>query len=90
MSPTITQIISFASKEAVIPRDIFKAGTQRPQSQVIGGGVEEPEAKLWFLGKDHSHTRPPSTIAILMQMYASILQNGTRKQNLISRRFCRR
>jgi hypothetical protein len=58
MSSTTTQIISFATKEAVTFQNLAgaaKVDTKGLQNQVLGVGIEEPEAKHWFLGW-HSQT----------------------------------
>jgi len=55
MSSTTTQIISFATKGAITFRDLSNAAkvdTKGLHSQMLGGGIEEPEAKHWFLDWD--------------------------------------
>jgi len=53
-SPVTTQIISFATKVTVDFKylsNAVKAGATELHSQHLGSGLEEPEARHWFLGK---------------------------------------
>lgn len=53
MSPTLTQIVSFVTKNDANFQElaeVVKIGTNGIQSQALGKGEEEPDTKHWFLG----------------------------------------
>src|SRR5882762_3698462 len=81
MSSMITQIISFAAKDAATAvnfralADAARVGTKGLQSQMLGSAVDEPETKQWFLGMFHY---------FIFTFFAHILymkQTGTQTQN---------
>jgi len=79
MSSNTTQIISFATKEAVTLQDLANAAkvdTKGPHNQMLGGGIEEPEAKHWFLDWDaETKSGTPDFEKILSPLTSEQIQN---------------
>jgi hypothetical protein len=74
MSSSITQIISFASKTAANFEELANAGdagTKGLQSQFLGSSFEEPEARLWCLGKIIARLYHPTDADYLSRMGCS-------------------